>query len=140
MTMLRRLAYTVALLLAFAAPTAAQDKPQEKPKEPPKEAATAVDVTGTWDITVETPQGTMALASTFKHEGEKLTGTQSSQMGDNTLEGTVKGADIAFAIVVNMQGQDLRISYTGKIDGDSMSGSIEFGTFGTSTWAAKRRK
>jgi hypothetical protein len=139
MTMLRRLAFTLAILLSLAGPVAAQDKPQEKPKDPPKEAA-AVDVSGTWDIAVETPQGTMALASTFKQEGEKLTGTQSSQMGDNTLEGTVKGADIAFAIVVNMQGQDLTISYTGKVDGDTMSGAIEFGTFGTSSWTAKKRK
>lgn len=138
--MLRRLAYAVTLLLAFAAPMAAQDKPQEKPKDPPKEAVAAVDVTGTWDVAVETPQGTMSLASTFKQDGEKLTGTQSSQMGDNTLEGTVKGAGIAFVIVIDMQGQELRISYTGKIEGDSMSGSIEFGTFGTSTWTAKKRK
>ena len=39
-----------------------------------------------------------------------------------------------------MQGQELRISYTGKVDGESMSGSIEFGTFGTATWTAKKRK
>ncbi len=138
--MLRRFVFAAAVALVFGSALAAQDKPQEKPKEPPKEAAAAVDVTGTWDIAVETPQGSMALVTTFKQEGEKLSGTQTSQMGDTALEGTVKGPDIAFVIVVNMQGQDLRIAYTGKIEGDAMSGAIEFDSFGTSTWAAKKRK
>lgn len=112
---------------------------QEKPKDPPKDAP-AVDVTGTWDMAVETPQGTMTLASTFKQDGEKLTGTQASQMGELPLEGSVKGADIVFAVVFNMQGQDMTITYTGKIDGDTMSGTIEFGGFGLSTWTAQKRK
>jgi hypothetical protein len=139
MKMLRPLAFAVAILLAFAGSLVAQDKPQEKPKDPPKEA-TAADVTGTWNLAVETPQGTMTLVTTFKQDGEKLAGTQTSQMGDTALEGTVKGADIAFVVVINMQGQELRISYTGKIDADTMSGAIEFGSFGNSTWAAKKQK
>jgi len=135
----RRFALALAFCLAFAGAAGAQDKPQEKPKDPPK-VAVAIDVTGAWDMSVESPQGTMDLVSTFKQEGEKLTGTQSSQMGEMPIEGTIKGADIAFAIVINMQGQEMRISYTGKVEGDSMSGAIEFGTFGTSTWAAKKKK
>jgi hypothetical protein len=141
MTMLQRpvLTLTLAVLVSFAGAAAAQEKPQEKPKDPPKATAAAVDVTGTWDVSVETPQGAATLTATFKQEGEKLTGTLSSQMGEMPLEGTVKGAEIAFAIVMNMQGQELRIAYTGKVEGDAMSGAIEFGSYGTSSWAAKKR-
>ena len=32
------------------------------------------------------------------------------------------------------------ITYSGTIDGDTMSGAIEFGSFGTSTWAGKKKK
>ena len=128
---------TVALVavLGLAVTAYAQEKPKEQPKEAP-----AVNVTGTWDMSVETPQGTMSLSSTFKQEGEKLTGTQSSQMGETALEGSVKGNDIVFAIVFNAQGQDITITYTGKIDGDTMSGTIEFGSFGSASWTAQKRK
>jgi hypothetical protein len=135
MKIARRFAIVIVAMLAVAVPAFAQDKPKEPQKDAPK-----IDVTGTWDLAVETPQGTMTLSSVFKQEGEKLTGTQSSQMGETPLEGTVKGADIAFVIVFDMQGQPMTITYAGKIDGESMSGTIEFGSFGSSTWTAKKKK
>jgi hypothetical protein len=131
----RVFAVVIVATLAIAVSAFAQDKPKEPPKDAPK-----LDVTGTWDMAVETPQGTMTLSSTFKQEGEKLTGTQSSQMGETPLEGSVKGTDIAFVIVFDMQGQQMTITYAGKIDGESMSGTIEFGSFGSSTWTAKKKK
>ena len=123
------------VVLGLAVTAFAQDKPQDPPKDTPK-----IDVTGTWDLAVETPQGTMALVATFKQDGEKLTGTQSSQMGEFPLEGSVKGADIAFAVVFDMQGQEMTITYTGKIDGDQIAGAIEFGSYGSATWSAQKRK
>jgi hypothetical protein len=127
----RVLTVAMAAVLGLAVTAFAQEKPQQPP---------AIDVTGTWDMAVETQQGTMSLSATFKQDGEKLTGTQTSQIGDIALEGSVKGTDIAFAVVINMQGQDVTITYTGKIDGDTMSGTIEFGSFGSSTWSAQRKK
>ena len=125
----------LAVVLGLAVTVSAQEKPKETPKE-----AQAVNVTGTWDMSVEAPQGTMSLSATFKQDGEKLTGTQTSQMGETALEGSVKGDDIAFAIVFSMQGQEITITYAGKIDGDKMSGTIEFGSYGSSTWTAQKRK
>lgn len=131
----RVLVFALAVVLGLAVTVSAQEKPKETPKETP-----AVDVSGTWDMAVETQQGTMSLTATFKQEGEKLTGTQASPMGETVLEGSVKGTDIAFAIVFNMQGQDITITYAGKIDGETMSGTIEFGSYGSSTWTAQKRK
>jgi hypothetical protein len=131
----RLLSIATAVLLGVAVTAFAQEKPKAQPQEKP-----AVDVTGTWDLSVETPQGTMSLSATLKQDGEKLTGTQSSQMGEVTLEGSVKGTDIAFVVIINMQGQDLTITYTGKIDGEAMSGAVDFGGYGSSTWSAQKKK
>jgi hypothetical protein len=131
----RLLSIVTAMVLGLGVTAFAQEKPKEEPKDKP-----AVDVTGTWDLAVETPQGTMSLSANFKQDGEKLTGTQTSQMGEIALEGSVKGTDIAFVVVINMQGQDLTITYTGKIDGDAMSGAVEFGGFGSSTWSGQKKK
>jgi hypothetical protein len=131
MNSVRVFAIVIIAGLALAGSAFAQDKPKDTPK---------IDVTGIWDMSIETPQGTRTLASTFKQDGEKLTGTQASEMGEFQLQGTVKGADIAFAMVIDMQGQQMTISYAGKVDGETMSGTVEFGTFGSSTWTAKKKK
>lgn len=130
--MKRSFVFAIVIVAALAAAGAAVA--QEKPKETAK-----IDVSGTWDLSVESPQGTMALTSTFKQDGEKLTGIQSSERGEMPLEGTIKGADIAFAIVIDVQGQQMTIAYTGKVDGETMTGTVEFGSFGSATWTAKKQ-
>jgi len=118
----------------LAAPAYAQEgaKPAEK--------SAAVDVTGVWDMTVESPQGAMQLVATFKQEGEKLTGTQASQMGEVALQGTVIEDEIKYVINIDMQGQQMGINFAGKVDGDKMSGIFEFGGMGSAAWSAAKRK
>src|SRR5678816_27545 len=57
-------------------------------------APVQVDVTGTWDFQVETPQGSGTPVFTFKQEGEKLTGQYKGLLGEAALTGTVKGNEI----------------------------------------------
>ena len=132
--MKRVLVLCALLAVAFPSVALAQDPPKELPK------VEKVDLTGAWDLSIETPQGSMAITANYKQDGEKLTGTQTSPMGEDKLEGTVKGQDVAYVMVFNMQGQEITISYTGKVEGDSIAGTVEFGSFGSSTWSAKRKK
>jgi hypothetical protein len=96
------------------------------------------DVTGDWDITINSPQGAREAKATFKQEGEKLTGGLKRQAGDLPLEGTVKGKEIKFAYTVKFQEQDLVITMTGAVDGDTMKGDADFGGFAQGDWKAKR--
>ena len=102
--------------------------------------ASATNITGVWDFAVETSQGSGSPTFTFKQEGEKLTGNYKGQFGEAPLTGTVKGADVKFTIKINAQGQDLSITYTGKIDGNSMKGTASFGELGEGTWTGKRKQ
>jgi hypothetical protein len=127
-------AVVVACVLAVAMPVYAQEAPK------PEVKAEQIDVTGIWDMTVESPQGAMEVVATLKQEGEKLTGTQASQMGEIALEGTVVGNEIKYTINIDMGGQQMTIVFAGKVEGDSMAGIFEFGGMGTASWTAKRRK
>jgi hypothetical protein len=119
------------LALVFSAVVQAQE-PQKTAK---------IDVTGTWDISIDTPQGAMAGVATFKQEGEKVTGTQSGPGGEETkLEGTVKDGALAYVLKFNMQGNEMAINFSGKVDGDSIAGTFEFGGMGSGAWSAKRKK
>jgi hypothetical protein len=124
-----------AIVIVAALTLAGSAFAQDKPKDPPK-----IDVSGAWDVSVETPQGARAMTTTFKQDSEKLTGSLAGEVGEFPLQGAIKGADIAFAVVIDMQGQQLTLSYAGKVDGETMSGTVELGTFGSSTWTAKKKK
>lgn len=127
---MKKLALLVAAMALAVVPAFAQDAPKDK----------KVDVTGNWEVTVESPQGTMVSAATYKQDGETLTGTHVGRMGEVALKGTVKGADIAYSITVDAQGQSFTISYAGKIDGDTITGTADFGGMGSAAWTAKRKK
>jgi hypothetical protein len=108
------------------------------PATPAATAASAVNVTGTWNATVETSQGTGNPTFTFKQEGETLTGNYKGQLGEAPLKGTVKGNDISFMFKLNVQGQDFEITYTGKVEGSNMKGKAILGQLGEATWTAKK--
>ena len=112
------------------APVVAQDA--AKPK--------AVDITGSWEMTVETPQGTMVITANFKQDGETLTGTHVSEMGEGPLKGTVKGADVEYTLTLDMGGQQMSIVHKAKVDGDTMRGSADIEGMGTIAFTAKRKR
>ena len=126
---MKKLALLIALLLvACHAQTPAQDA--QKP----------IDVTGVWESTVESPQGSLTSTATYKQNGEELTGTHVGQLGELQLKGTVKGKAIAYTITVDMGGQQLTITYSGTVDGDTITGTAEFGGMGSGNWTVKRKK
>ena len=55
--------------------------------------ARAADISGTWECSVDLEGGPQNVRNTFvfKQQGEKLTGTQSGELGDHDITGTVKG-------------------------------------------------
>jgi hypothetical protein len=129
------LAFALACLVAVSAPAAYA---QEAPKPDAKPAD--VNVTGVWDMSVETPNGTIENVATLKQEGEKLTGTLSSQMGEIAMEGTVVGNEIKWVLNIDMGGQQVAIAFAGKVEGETMAGVFEMGGMGTAAWNAKKRK
>jgi D-glucosaminate-6-phosphate ammonia-lyase len=98
--------------------------------------AAKVDVTGSWELTFPGMDVPMTIVATYKQDGEKLTGTQTSPNGESPLEGTVKGDEITYTIKGDMGA----VTFTGKVDGDTITGTLSFGDMGGMNWAAKRKK
>ena len=104
----------------------------------PAVSAYATNVTGEWNLTVESPNGTGTPTVTFKQDGETLTGTYKGRFGEAPLKGTVKGDEIKFSATISPQGQDLQIDYTGTVDGDTMKGKVKFGDLGEGNFTGKK--
>ena len=95
-------------------------------------------VAGDWDGSFNTPGGARPFKIVLKVDGEKLTGTAKRSSGDVPITGTIKGDAISFSYTINYGGNDLTLIYSGKVAGDSMSGTISFGGQAEETWSAKR--
>jgi|SRR5579872_1380867 len=66
-------------------------------------AAMAADLTGTWNASAETPNGTFQLTFTFKQDGAALTGTVQGPQGDplEITNGKVDGNKFTFDVSFN---------------------------------------
>ena len=125
---MKKLALLVLGVALVAAPAFAQN------------AAKPVNITGAWEMTVETPQGTMVITANYKQDGETLTGNHVSEMGEAALKGTVKGNDIEYTLTLDMGGQQMSIVHKAKVDGDTMTGSADIEGMGSITFKCKRKQ
>jgi hypothetical protein len=129
----------IAVVASVAAACATTPTQQAAPPPPPAPAAKTTDVTGTWELNVESPMGSRASDAIFTQTGEALGGKMVSPRGEVPLTGTIKGDAVNFSITVNAQGQTLQIDYTGTVTGDTMSGTVVFGSFGDGKWTGKKK-
>jgi len=92
-------------------------------------SAAAQDVVGAWNMTYTTGDGVkMSSTLTLKSEGGALSGAISSARGSVALdEVSVKGEDVAFAVIRVGFGDRIRIEYTGKVKGDTMTLKMKVG-------------
>lgn len=97
------------------------------------------DMTGTWNLSVESPQGTSNPSLELTQDGENVTGTYTSSMlGEADVSGTEKDGEFNLTADVSAQGQVLTLTYTGKVDGDSLTGSLDLGGMGSADFTGTR--
>lgn len=97
-----------------------------------------VDVTGKWDLTVNTDQGARPGTLTISRNGDTLAGSVSGPQGDIPVDISLKEKAITISMSVQTQNGTLNITMDGTVDGDQMNGQLTMGTSGTATWSAKR--
>jgi len=105
--------------------------------------SSAVDVTGTWKSGFDSQIGRQNYTFTFKQDGATLTGKANADInGDKheteLKEGKVDGDSVSFVEMLNFQGNDLRIVYTGKVLANEIKFTRQVGDFTKEEFAAKR--
>lgn len=85
-------------------------------------SATAADITGTWEVTLHTPDAGDILATyVLKQDGEKITGTYHGLKGPGDITGTIRGSDVVLTVMVPDQ-------RTGRLSGKLTSATKMSGT------------
>lgn len=106
--------------------------------------AAAQDVTGTWELTWETPQGARTTTFTFAQSGMEVTGTALMGRGDMVREvaiqnGMLHGDQLTFTLTFGMGERSMSQTFAATVTGDTMEGKVTT-QFGELPFKGARKK
>lgn len=97
-----------------------------------------MSVNGKWNVKIKTPMGEQGGLLELMADGASLTGSMSGNMGSVSIEnGSVAGDAVKWSAKVTSP-MPITLEFDGKVAGDSLSGSVKLGAFGTSTFSGTR--
>ena len=104
-------------------------------------SAAVTSVAGDWKITMQSPRGEHTNDMKIVQDNEKLQVTILSPRGEQSFQGTVKGADISWSGTRQTpDGREFTVTYSGQVQGDTMKGIVQMGDRGSFSWSAARAK
>ncbi len=94
---------------------------------------------GEWEISVQTPMGAQASVLTAHSDGNTLSGElRGNGETVSIYDGRVDGEAVAFKANITKPFA-LTIAFTATVDGDSLSGEAQAGTFPPAPLSGKRQ-
>jgi hypothetical protein len=89
------------------------------------------DVDGTWDTVVKSPLGDQKSTLTVKSDGSTFTGSNAGAMGSVDIDdGKVDGNTISWTMKMTVP-MPMTLDCTATVDGDTLTGSVGAGAFGS---------
>ena len=82
-------------------------------------------VLGAWEMTLQTPRGSMTQTLTFVADGDELTGAATAPNGTAQLR-NISFADgqVTFQVTRSFRNREITQSYSATIEGDRMTGTV----------------
>jgi hypothetical protein len=97
-----------------------------------------MSVDGTWNVVVKSPMGDQPSTLTLKADGGTLTGTASAQGNTNPIaNGKVDGDAVSWSNSITTP-FPMTLEFAGKVEGDTLNGSVKAGSFGSFPFSGKR--
>jgi len=89
------------------------------------------NVDGMWKTLVKSPMGDQTAVLTVQSDDSTFTGTWDGSMGNSEIkDGKVSGNDLSWKVDVTVP-MPMTLDCTATVSGDSMSGSVTAGAFGS---------
>lgn len=90
-----------------------------------------MSVSGTYDVVIKSPMGDQPSKFTVVADGDTFTGTNSGAMGSTDVEdGKIDGNTLTWSMKITVP-MPMTLEGTATIDGDTVTGSVKAGAFGT---------
>jgi hypothetical protein len=96
------------------------------------------DISGSWTLMINGPQGPVDAEATFKQDGDKVTGTMSSMAGETSVAGTLTGSALELAFNVVTPNGPIDVKMTAEVSGAEMKGVVDY-SMGTADFTGKKK-
>jgi hypothetical protein len=91
-----------------------------------------------WLLDVESPLGREKIVARFEQSGTVLAGEMTTKGVDVPLRGDLDGDAVRFDMTFDVRGKPLTLQYNGTVQGEGMSGTVQFGPMGTGSFSGRR--
>jgi len=99
------------------------------------------DISGVWDVRIAYAASEARHTLHLRQRGNTIDGSHQGDFVGRDLTGTISRDEVS---VVSFYGEEhgdaLNYRFTGTIDGDTMTGSLDMGEYLQATWSASRRE
>ena len=96
------------------------------------------DLDGTWETVTNTPMGQQKATVTLQTDGDSLSGTMAGAQGTVDInDGSVDGNTGAWKVSITSP-MPMTIEFSATADGDSISGNVKLGAFGSASFTGTR--
>jgi hypothetical protein len=99
-----------------------------------------VSVAGQWQAEITFQRGSANHTLVLEQHGQDLVGTHRGEFVAGDLSGKVTANQVHFRSRQRIQGQHLSYEFTGTVDGEKMSGTINMGEYGEARFTAERHQ
>jgi hypothetical protein len=90
-----------------------------------------MSVDGAWKTTVNSPMGVQEGTLEVTSSGDSFTGKMSGRMGEQAVSGKLDGDTLTWSAAITSP-FPMTLEFTATVSGDTMSGSVKAGAFGSS--------
>jgi L-seryl-tRNA(Ser) seleniumtransferase len=108
--------------------------------EPTKPDGPLANVDGQWRLTIRYFLGSADHQLMFEQQETELVGTHQGERTLGDLRGTVEGPQVQFRSRHRYEGTVLDYDFSGTLEGDRLSGTVNLGEYGNAQWTAERHK
>ena|SRR5215472_5837268 len=124
------------LFVASDAPTYSESHPASSFRKAAQDQP--ANLSGEWSVTVTAPRGELDYTMYLTHEGPRLTGYFQSQYGEMPVKGSVNGDEVKLSWTMTDGAKELSVTMTGKVKGDTISGTARLGDIGEGAFRAEK--
>ncbi|HEY2930966.1 MAG TPA: aminotransferase class V-fold PLP-dependent enzyme [Acidobacteriota bacterium] len=120
----------------YAVLSATRDLKSQEPKPP------VADLTGMWDVHIEFAASTGEHSLSLRQQEGRIEGIHRGEFVARDLTGTIDGdaVQLRSSLPERAIGNALSFTFTGKIEGETMSGGLDMGEYLKARWSAKRHR
>ena len=104
-------------------------------------AADDENIEGTWDVTLQTTADKSKPRLDLDQDGSDVTGKYTDEFGTAQISGEVNGKEVELSFTVDIPNDknDLTVTYTGTVEGNTMRGKVKFDKLGEGAFVGTKR-